>query len=144
MSNFTCCFMVTKVMVFGSFDVLHDGHRSLFKQAKRFGDYLIVIIARDETYKEIRGYAPMHNEYERLASVADEALVDEAFLGDVKDKYRAIRTYRPNVICLGYDQEHFIAGLSEKLAAFGLKNTKVVRLESFKPDRLKSSILKKL
>lgn len=133
-----------KVMVFGSFDVLHDGHRSLFKQAKRHGDALIVIVARDATYEALRGHRPLHNEYERLKSVASEGLVDEAYLGEVQDRYRVLRQHRPAVIGLGYDQEAFVDKLASKLLSYGLKNTSIVRLEPFHADRFKSSILKKM
>ena len=37
-----------KVMTFGSFDVLHKGHEHYLKEAKSYGDYLIVVVARDE------------------------------------------------------------------------------------------------
>lgn len=132
-----------KVMVFGSFDVLHDGHRSLFSQARRHGDHLIVIVARDATYNRLRGYAPVHDERQRLESVASEPLVDEAHLGEVQDQYRVLRSYRPDVVCLGYDQEFFVEGLKERLERYGLKGTSIVRLEPFHAEKFKSSIIKK-
>lgn len=137
-------FPMKKVMVFGSFDVLHDGHRSLFKQAKRHGDFLVVIVARDATYEKLRGYEPLHNEYERLKSVTDEVLVDEAYLGDVHDQYRVLRTHRPAIVCLGYDQDAFVDKLASRLLSSGLKNTAIVRLEPFHAEKFKSSLLKKM
>ena len=130
-------------MVFGSFDVVHDGHRSLFKQAKRHGDKLIVVIARDDTYETLRHYKPLHDENERLQSVASEELVDEAILGERKDYYRVIRQHRPNIICLGYDQKDFIDDLEKQLALMKL-DAKIIRLESYNPEKLKSSIIKKM
>lgn len=132
-----------KVMVFGSFDVLHDGHRSLFKQARRHGERLVVIIARDTTYERLRGYRPLHNEYERLKNVAQEPLVDEAFLGDARDPYRALRQHRPDVVCLGYDQDAFVEHLASKLLSFGLRSTSIVRLDPYRAEHFKSSLLKK-
>jgi FAD synthetase len=132
-----------KVMVFGSFDVLHDGHRSLFKQARTHGDKLIVIVARDATYEGLRGHAPMHGEYVRLKGVAEESLVDEAYLGDAQDPYRVLRRFRPDVVCLGYDQEAFVGGLSERLSSYGLRGVPIIRLEPFSPERHKSSLIKK-
>ena len=132
-----------KVMVFGSFDVLHDGHRSLFRQARLHGDHLIVVVSRDVTYESLRKRVPHHHEYERLRSVADESLVDEAVLGDTKDVYRVLRLHRPSTVALGYDQEAFIDGLRERLDRFGLERTRIVRLRAFNPETLKSSLLKK-
>lgn len=132
-----------KVMVFGSFDIIHDGHRYLFKKAKFYGNYLLVIVARDERYKELRAYLPLHNEYERLKGVAEEKLVDEALLGETKDVYKLIRIHKPRTIVLGYDQTTFTDGLREQLDNFGLAKTKIVRIDAYKPEEFKSSILKK-
>lgn len=41
-----------KVLIFGSFDSLHKGHLNLFKQARKHGDKLIAVVARDETIKK--------------------------------------------------------------------------------------------
>ncbi|MFP4524001.1 MAG: adenylyltransferase/cytidyltransferase family protein [Candidatus Woesearchaeota archaeon] len=131
------------VMVFGSFDVLHDGHRSLFRQARRLGDRLVVVVARDDTYRSLRGQEPLHGEQERLRSVQEESLVDEALLGERKDVYRVLKRARPDVVALGYDQTSFTDGLREKLDSYGLKNTRVVRLEPHSPERFKSSLMKR-
>jgi len=40
-----------KVMVFGTFDIFHPGHRSFLNQAKKYGNYLIVVVARDKQSK---------------------------------------------------------------------------------------------
>jgi FAD synthetase len=133
-----------KVLVFGSFDVIHDGHRSLFKQAKNYGDYLVVVVARDATYEGLRGYKPVHTERERLAAVAGESLVDKAVLGDSKDPYKVLGQVRPQVIALGYDQSLFVDKLEEKLRLYALQATRIVRLEPFSPERFKSSLMKKM
>lgn len=36
-----------RVMVFGVFDGLHPGHRAFLRQARKKGDKLIVVVARD-------------------------------------------------------------------------------------------------
>ena len=38
-----------KVMVFGTFDIIHPGHIHLLKEAKEYGDFLIAVIGRDAT-----------------------------------------------------------------------------------------------
>ncbi|MBW2982880.1 adenylyltransferase/cytidyltransferase family protein [Candidatus Woesearchaeota archaeon] len=134
---------MTTVMVFGSFDVLHDGHRSLFRQARRLGDRLVVVVARDDTYRSLRGQEPLHDERERLRSVQDEPLVDEVLLGERKDVYRVLKRVRPDVVALGYDQTSFTEGLRGKLDSYGLKKTSIVRLESHSPGRFKSSLMKR-
>ena len=41
-----------RVLIFGTFDGIHEGHLNLFKQAKKYGDYLIVVVGRDENIKK--------------------------------------------------------------------------------------------
>ena len=44
-----------RVLVFGTFDLLHQGHRYFLTQARRFGDTLIAVVARDEFVEERKG-----------------------------------------------------------------------------------------
>ena len=41
--------MKKKVLAFGTFDILHNGHSFALKTAKKLGDHLTVILARDAT-----------------------------------------------------------------------------------------------
>ena len=43
----------------GTFDLVHAGHVSYLEQAKKYGDYLIVVVARDETVEEEKGTKPV-------------------------------------------------------------------------------------
>jgi len=130
-----------KVMTFGTFDIFHQGHETYLKEAKSHGDQLVTVIARDETVKKVKGDYPSTNEADRQAILKESGIPDEVLLGDLKDKYNIIRQQRPDVICLGYDQYAFTQQLQKLLIQEGL-NTEVVRLNSFKPDQYKSSILK--
>jgi len=131
-----------KVMVFGTFDIVHLGHLNLFKQAKKLGDYLVVVVGRDITSKKIKKSTLVHNEKERLEFLKNIKLVDQAVLGNKIDYYKIIKTEKPDVIALGYDQQNFIDKLEEKIKEFGL-NTKVVRLKSYKPEKHKSGEIRK-
>lgn len=128
-----------KVLAFGTFDIFHKGHENFLNQAKKFGDYLTVIIARDSTVQKVKGKLPKNNELERLKAVVSSHIADKVILGDLKDKYKIINRYRPDVICLGYDQVAFTKNLDKKLHEFNLDETKIIRLKSFKPEKYKSS-----
>ena len=129
-----------KVLVFGTFDILHPGHISFLKQAKKYGNNLVIVVGRDETVKKIKGKYPKNSEDERLRAIKELDFVDKVRLGGLGDPYGAIEEEKPNIICLGYDQRSFTKDLENKIKEFGL-NIKVVRLEAYKPEKYKSSLL---
>lgn len=129
-------------MVFGTFDIFHKGHKYFFRQTKEFGDYLIVIVARDETVNKVKGEYPLNNENERLEKLKECELVNEVVLGNLGDKYEVIKEIKPDVICLGYDQNIFVDGLKDKLEFFGMESTEVERMKAYYPEKYKSSKLK--
>lgn len=129
---------MTKVMIFGTFDFVHPGHLHFFAQAKRHGDELVVVIARDSTAAFTKGKQPFFDEHERLLMVQATRLVDRAILGDADDVYKVIGDEKPDVICLGYDQSFFVDKLAPKIKEFGL-TTRIIRLEPHLPERYKSS-----
>jgi FAD synthetase len=131
-----------KVLVFGTFDIFHKGHESYFRQARKFGNYLIVVVARDKTICKVKGELPINNEKSRLEKIIQSGLADEAVLGSLRDKYAVIKKIQPDSICLGYDQIFFVDKLQEKLFSFGLKNVKIKRLKAYKANKYKSSKLK--
>ncbi|MCK4745158.1 adenylyltransferase/cytidyltransferase family protein [Candidatus Parcubacteria bacterium] len=131
-----------KIMVFGTFDVFHKGHKNFLGQARKFGDYLIVVIARDKNVKKIKGEFSQNSEQERLVEIKRSRLASEAVLGSILDKYKIIKKYRPDIICLGYDQKIIIKQLKEKLKEFNLLNTKVIRLKAYQTKKYKSSKFK--
>lgn len=128
------------VMAFGTFDIFHPGHVSFLKQAKKYGN-LIVVVARDKTVKQVKVKPPYNAEKQRRRAVKASGLADKIILGSLTDKYAAIKKYRPDIICLGYDQKFFVDELKNKLNKLKL-NTKIIRLKSFQPKKYKSSILK--
>lgn len=132
-----------KVIVFGTFDIFHKGHMSFLRQAKKHGDYLLVVIARDRIVKKVKGKLPRNTERERLKTIVISGLADKVVLGHLRDMYATIKKYKPDVICLGYDQTAFVDKLEEKLLSMGMKNVKIIRLRSFRPDVYKSSKIKR-
>ena len=129
---------MTTVMVFGTFDFLHPGHVHFLTQAKKHGTKLIVVVSRDATAAKTKGAKPTFPEADRVHVVGALRVVDEAVLGYEGDVYKIIKEHAPDVICLGYDQTHFVDKLASKLQEFKL-NTKIVRLEPFAPEKYKSS-----
>jgi len=131
-----------KVMIFGTFDIIHGGHIHMFKQAREYGDYLIVVVARDVNVEKTKGIGAMHDEKERLDFVSHIDLIDKARLGDKTDVYRVIREEKPDVIALGYDQKVYVDHLAEAVTKAGLQ-TQIVKLREYESKRLKSNKIKK-
>ena len=95
-----------RVVVFGIFDGVHEGHRDLFRQAREYGDELVVIVGRDKSAILLKSKEPRYTQDERLELVKQEKLVDEAVLGDEElSSYDVLKILRPQVICIGYDQD---------------------------------------
>ena len=131
-----------KVMAFGSFDMLHKGHEAYLKEAKSYGDYLIVIVARDESIIMFKGRKPKNDENSRLGQIKKLDFVDEAVLGRNGNIFDVLEEYSPDVICLGYDQKTVEEEkLREELEKRNLK-AKIVRAKPYKEDIYKSSKLK--
>jgi len=130
-----------KVMVFGTFDILHKGHENYFKQAKEYGDSLIVVVAKDDSVMSSKGDLPMYKEKERLCRVMENETVDMARLGYAYDKLRVVEEEKPDVICLGYDQKVDEKELMDELSERGLVVV-IKRMSGFEVDKYKSSILK--
>jgi FAD synthetase len=130
-----------RVLAMGTFDVVHEGHVAYLEQARKHGDYLIVVVARDVTVEKERGKKALNNEGERVRSVQMIDAVDEVVLGGVGDKLAIVLELKPDVICLGYDQKVDSEKLETELGERGLK-VNVCRMKSYHPEKFKSSLLK--
>lgn len=129
------------VMVFGTFDVFHAGHEDFLKQAKQLGDFLIVVIARDATVKNVKGDYPEQNDKQRLKTIKETGIADKVVHGYNDDKYRVIKKYKPHVIALGYDQFVFTYQLRKTLIDEQM-DTEIIRLNPYKPDIYKSTLIR--
>ena len=130
-----------RVMVFGTFDILHLGHIHLLTEAKKLGDELIAVVSRDKNAQEVKGKETLHSESERVSLLDHIDLVDKSVLGNSENVYQIIAEYTPDIIALGYDQVAFVDGLTEwiKKQSFSIE---VTRISSYEPTKHKSSLIK--
>ena len=134
---------MTRIMVFGTFDMVHEGHVDFFRQARSLAadPYLIVSVARDRIVARIKGMSPRNSEGKRLSVIKENPLVNKVVLGDEVGYLPHIIAARPDIIALGYDQGgEYVERLEHDLTNAGL-STKVVRLKAFKPETYKTSKL---
>ena len=129
-----------RIVVFGIFDGIHAGHRDFFRQCKKYGDELIVIVGRDEIASRLKSKKPRHTEDERIELVKQEQLPDEAILGDQEmSTYEVVLRLDPDVICLGYDQQALREDLQKWMRA-QKKKIPTHMLKPYKPDSLHNSL----
>lgn len=97
---------MTKVVVNGSFDILHLGHLKLLEYAKSFPNaHVLVLTDSDRRIKELKGPTrPIHNEYERCSFLFALKFVDkvETFDSDA-ELIKLIKDYDPDVMVKGSD-----------------------------------------
>jgi FAD synthetase len=124
---------MVRVMATGVFDLLHPGHVAFLREAKRLGDELVVVVARDSTAKRFK-HTPITPEAQRLEMVAALKPVDRAILGNEGGIYEILDDVRPDVIAIGYDQVHNEEKILEECRKRGLARAKVVRLPKFEGD----------
>lgn len=128
-------------MVFGTFDGLHAGHCHFFEQAREHGDWLIAVVARDETVAHVKGRLPRRDIADRLRDVLACGLAHDVVMGNLdQDKTAIICTYTPDIIFLGYDQMAFVDDVYA-LQKSSACNFMIVWGQPYKPDVYKSSLL---
>ena len=118
---------MVRVVATGTFDIIHPGHIRFLEEAKKLGDELIVIVAREKNVRH--KHKPILPEDQRRR--VEDAIKpdDKAKLGDEHDMFKPIMELKPDIIVLGYDQHFDEKRLEEELRKRGL-NTKVVRIRA--------------
>lgn len=124
--------IMVRVMASGVFDILHLGHLHYLNESKKLGDELIVVIATDNTVRKLK-HEPITNENTRLELVKSLKPVDSVVLGNEGDMYKIVEEIKPDIITLGYDQEHDEKKIKQELTDRNI-DAKVVRLPKFADD----------
>ena len=139
--------MKKRVVVFGIFDGVHEGHRDFFQQAlrqaqgkqKKGESELVVIVGRDSIALKIKNKKPRSSEKERIQMVAKEPLVSKAVLGDKElSSYKILEELDPDIICLGYDQQVLREDLNHWIKT-QRKDMKIVILKPYHSEIYHSS-----
>ncbi len=97
----------------GCFDLLHPGHVSLLKQARKACDRLIVGLNADASVQRLKGPSrPVQDEAARAAVLASLASVDLVVVFPEDTPLRLLQTLRPDVLVKGadYTRESVVGG----------------------------------
>ena len=95
-----------KVITYGTYDLLHQGHVNLLRRAKALGDYLIVGVTSDSFDRERGKLNLRNNVLERVEAVRRTGYADEIIIEDyVGQKIDDIQRYNIDVFAIGSDWE---------------------------------------
>ena len=95
---------MNKVITYGTYDVLHQGHVNLLKRAKELGDYLIVGVTSDRFDRERGKLNVKNNVLERVEAVRKTGYADEIIIEDyVGQKIDDIQKYNIDIFTVGSD-----------------------------------------
>lgn len=129
-----------KVLVFGTFDGIHKGHVHFLNEAKKLGR-LYVSVATDIVTKQLKDHLPLHDEKARQKMVKDLEIAEQVLIGEKEiNSWKTLKTIRPDIIALGYDQRHLkkvLTPLSKEL------QFKIKTIKSFEPKKYHSKFLNK-
>ncbi|MFX0004053.1 MAG: adenylyltransferase/cytidyltransferase family protein [Candidatus Hermodarchaeota archaeon] len=134
-----------KVLVAGTFDLIHTGHIFLINEASKLGD-VYVVVATDKNRELFSGEKPIVPQEQRLEIIKNLKNVKEARLGrNDNDTLKTVQEINPDIILLGPDQKYSIEVLKKGLKEKGLNNIEVKRLEKYydKYELHSSSLIKK-
>ena len=95
-----------RIIVNGSFDIIHLGHIRLLQHAKSFPNaYVYVLIDSDRRIKQLKGKdRPINTEYERASLLAELKSVDRVDVFDTDEELvNLIRDYKPDIMVKGSD-----------------------------------------
>jgi len=122
-------------MAVGVFDLLHAGHLHYLEQAKSLGDHLTVVVAHDDTVR-LRKHEPVTGQDLRCRLVNGLKPVDSAIIGNPPNVpiFDILPQVNPDIIALGYDQEHAEEKIRASLNEMGLGSIGVTRVEGLSDD----------
>ena len=98
--------MKKKKIVFtnGCFDILHKGHVTYLRRARKLGNYLVVGLNSDASVRKIKGAGrPVNNERDRARVLSELRCVDRVILFHEDTPEKLIHKIRPDVLVKGGD-----------------------------------------
>ncbi|HJN55412.1 MAG TPA: adenylyltransferase/cytidyltransferase family protein [Candidatus Poseidoniales archaeon] len=126
---------MTRVMAVGVFDLLHAGHLHYLEQAKLLGDHLTVVVAHDDTVRT-RKHEPVTSMELRSRLVMSLKPVDDVIIGNAPPSsiFSILDEALPDIIALGYDQDHQEEKIRSGLEVAGYGHVSVMRVKGLSDD----------
>lgn len=114
-----------KVITYGTFDMLHQGHLNILKRAKELGDYLIVGVTSDD-FDSRRGKINVQQSMmERVEGVKETGLADQIIIEEYEgQKIDDVNRFGVDIFAIGSDWQGKFDYLSEFCKVVYLERTK--------------------
>lgn len=128
---------LTKVITYGTYDLLHYGHIRLLERAKALGDYLIVGVTADD-FDKTRGKINVQQSLmERIEAVRQTGIADEIIIEEYEgQKIDDIRRYDIDIFTVGSDWKGKFDYLSEYCKVIYLDRTKGVSSSEIRSEKI--------
>ena len=132
---------MTKVITYGTYDLLHYGHKRLLERAKALGDYLIVGVTADNFDKNRGKINVQQSLMERIEGVKATGLADEIIIEEYEgQKIDDIRRYDIDIFTVGSDWVGKFDYLNEYCKVVYLPRTEGVSSTQVRSDKRKLKI----
>lgn len=126
-----------KVITYGTFDLIHNGHINILKRAKELGDHLTVAISSDE-FNAIKGKKAYHSYETRKMILEAIRYVDEVIPEhEWEQKVSDVVDNNIDVFVMGDDWEGKFDFLAEYCEVVYLPRTVGISTTKIKKDLLK-------
>ena len=127
----------------GFFDLLHDGHISILKQAQPNCDHLIVAVGTDELLEKRKNRKPILTYPQRVEIIKSIRYVDEVVPETNLDKLSAYRQFHFDVMFAGDDHLHedLYINTANELKKLGVDTIFVPRIINCSSTYLRSKVL---
>lgn len=105
---------MTRVITFGTFDILHIGHLNILEGARAYGDKLIVGVSTDALNTSKKGRPPVFSFTERVRLIRALRCVDAVFAEEsLEAKRHYVREHRGDVLVMGDDWRGYFDELGD-------------------------------
>ena len=124
----------TRVITYGTYDLLHWGHIRLLKRAKEMGDYLVVALSTDE-FNELKGKKAYHSYEERKMMLESIRYVDLVIPEDNwEQKKNDVELLEIDKFVIGDDWEGEFDFLKEQCEVVYMSRTEGISTTKIKND----------
>lgn len=94
----------TIIITNGCFDILHRGHISYLNEAKKYADYLLVLLNSDQSIKRLKGQnRPIITQNDRAYNISNLKAVDKVVIFNNKNCSNQIDILKPDLYCKASD-----------------------------------------